>query len=91
MPCLESWGLVERGLGRAGRRKMMLYKPVCIYLVRPTFLLTSPRRDTLTWALLRHQRRLTGVTMPSRILKQYIRSIPRTFSERSQTGFLNIN
>ena len=46
MPCLEPWGLVVHGLCRAGRREM-LCKPVDV--VRPAFLLTSPKRDTLTW------------------------------------------
>ena len=82
MPGLESRGLVVRDLGRAGRREM-LCKPVYICCSIGVFFPTCPRRDTLTWALLRHQRRLTGVTMPSRISKQCIRSIPRTFSEHS--------
>ena len=60
--------------GRRDKQQQKSYSPVsgCSTGCLPT----SPRRYALAWALLRHQCRLTGVTMPS-----------RTFSKRSLIDF----
>ena len=79
--------------GRA-ELKAAIHQPAA---VRPTVIPASPRRNALYWALMRHQRRLTGATMPPRIytpsitLGQRIRSIFQTFSERYPTAPLTFN